>query len=97
MPGRPIPVLVVDDGTTLGTLVRGFLDGQGYRVTMATTYEQAADALTHVRFRLVVTDAPREAPSGPGVPQPAAGRLQDMARDAGVVVVTAHRPTAFDG
>jgi DNA-binding NtrC family response regulator len=95
--GRPIPVLVVDDDTTLGTLVKDFLDGESYRVATASNYEQAADALAHVRFRLVVTDALRDVACGLGEPRAAVGRLRDLARDAGVVIVTAHRPTDVDG
>ncbi len=82
MSERPIPVLVVDDDAAFGALVKDFLDDEGYQVAVATTYEQAADALAHARFRLVLTDALRDAARGLGDPWAAVGRIRDLAGDA---------------
>ncbi len=89
-------LLVVEDDEAILELVRESLRAEGYRVAVATTAEQAVDALTHTRFDLVLTDALGARPTDPMADRWAIlERVRALAGAAPVVIFTAHRRSDF--
>ncbi len=54
---HPGMVLVVEDDVAVIAAVQEALQAEGYRVAVAADYAEAVDALTRVRFALVLVDA----------------------------------------
>ena len=52
--------LIIDDDPAILDLMRVALRNAGYRVATAASFEQGVAALEHLRFDLVLTDAPAE-------------------------------------
>jgi response regulator RpfG family c-di-GMP phosphodiesterase len=61
---EPIPVLVVDDDESVGTIVCRFLGSRGYKVEVAPSGAAALEILARSRFRLAVFDVGMPAMSG---------------------------------
>ncbi len=55
---RPVrgPILVVDDDSSLRTLLQNYLARCGYTVTVCTSAEEALRLVAHREFRLLVAD-----------------------------------------
>lgn len=84
---RPVSVLVVEDSITARTLLKGILEGVGYRVTTAV---DGVDALTQLRtgeFDIVVSDV--DMPRMNGFELTARIRSDRKLGDLPVVLVTA--------
>ncbi|MBF0225075.1 MAG: response regulator [Desulfobacterales bacterium] len=56
-PERPSPsILVVDDSLTTRSLIKGILEGEGYKVQLAQSAEDALALIEKMRFDLILTD-----------------------------------------
>ncbi len=89
-------LLVVEDDLAIRDLVCEALRAEGYRVAVASDFQQAVDALAHTRFDLVLADA-----LGASTTEPTADRwailerIRDLAGYSPVVIFTAHREHDF--
>ena len=89
-------LLVVEDEPAILDLVREALRAEGYRVAVASDFDQAADALTHTRFDLVLADALGAATTDPAADRWAVlERIRDLAGSAPVIIFSAHRESDF--
>ena len=85
---RVCEILVVEDDTSIGELVREILDDEGYRVTVARDYRAATAALARATFDFVLLDSP-----GTVLTDDQWGamvRLRERAGATPVVLFTAH-------
>lgn len=77
--------LVIDDDPAILDLMNETLRDAGYRVATAASFEQGVEALEHLRFDLVLTDALAEVrvPSGCVSQVRPPGRLHSPPRPGG--------------
>ena len=54
--GEPAHLLIVDDDRRIRELLRSYLTGHGFRVTMAASAAEARLAMTGLSFDLLVLD-----------------------------------------